>query len=80
MGAGGVEGKAAALLSGIWLPRGRSGKESTCQAGDADLIPRFRRPPGGGNGNPLQYSGLKIPWTEEPSGLKSMGHKRVGHH
>ena len=21
----------------------------------------------------------KIPWTEEPGGLQSMGHKRVGH-
>ena len=28
-----------------------------------------------GNGNPLQYSCLGIPWTEEPGGLQSMGHK-----
>ena len=26
--------------------------------GDVGLIPRLRRPPGGGNGNPLQYSCL----------------------
>ena len=32
-----------------------------------------------GNGNPLQYSCWKIPWTEEPSGLQSMGSQRVGH-
>ena len=32
-----------------------------------------------GNGNPLQYSCLKIPWTEEPGRLLSMGSHRVGH-
>ena len=32
-----------------------------------------------GNGNPLQYSCLENPGTEEPSGLPSMGSHRVGH-
>ena len=33
-----------------------------------------------GNGTPLQYSCLeKIPWTEEPGRLQSMGSLRVGH-
>ena len=32
-----------------------------------------------GNGNPLQYSCLNIPWTEEPGRLQSMGWLRVGH-
>ena len=27
------------------------------------------RSPGEENGNPLQYSAWKIPWTEEPGGL-----------
>ena len=31
-----------------------------------------------GNGNPLQYSCLEIPWTEEPGRLQSMGSLRVG--
>ena len=35
--------------------------ESTCNAGDAGLIPRLGRSPGEGNGNPLQYSGLGNP-------------------
>ena len=35
-------------------------------AGDTGLIPESRRSPGGGNGNPLQYSAWKIPWTEGP--------------
>ena len=33
---------------------------------------------GGGNGNPCQYLAWKIPWTEEPGGLQSMGSRRVG--
>ena len=38
-------------------------------------------PPGGGNGNPLHYSSLEIPGTEEPGRLQSgdKGSKRVGH-
>ena len=35
--------------------------------------------PGEGNGTLLQYSCLGNPWTEEPGGLQSRGHKRVGH-
>ena len=43
-------------------------------AGDAGSIPGLGRSPGGGNGNPLQYSCLeKTPWTEEAGGLQSMG-------
>ena len=33
--------------------------------------------PGEGDGTPLQYSCLKIPWTQEPGGLQSMGSQRV---
>ena len=54
----------------IWsFPDSSAGKESTCNAGDAgDLcsVPRLGRSPGGGNGNPLQYSCLEISWPEEP--------------
>ena len=35
--------------------------------------------PGEGIGNPLQYFAWRIPWTEEPGGLQSMGSQRVGH-
>ena len=39
-------------------------------AGDTGLIPRLGRFPGGGNGNPFQYSWPgKIPWTEEAGRL-----------
>ena len=36
-------------------------KESTCNAGDPGSIPGSGRSPGGGNGNPLQYSCLGNP-------------------
>ena len=35
-------------------------------AGDVGLIPGVGRFPRGGNGNPLQYSCLRILWTEQP--------------
>ena len=38
---------------------GSDGKEFACDAGDLGLIPRSGRSPGGGNGNPLQYSWLE---------------------
>ena len=52
---------------------GSEGKVSACKAGDLGLIPGLGRSPGEGNGNPLQYSCLKIPWTEKPGRLQSMG-------
>ena len=39
-------------------PHWLSGKESSCNAADAGLIPEWRRPSAEGNGNPLQYSCL----------------------
>jgi len=35
------------------------GKESACNAGNSDSIPGLGRSPGGGHGNPFQYSYLK---------------------
>ena len=35
------------------FPSDSEGKESVCQAGDLNLIPRSGRPPGEGNGYPL---------------------------
>ena len=36
-------------------------KESACNEGDLGSIPGLGRSPGGGNGNPLQYSYLENP-------------------
>ena len=40
---------------------GSAGKESACNAGDLGSVPRWGRSPGGGHGNPLQYSCLENP-------------------
>ena len=42
-------------------------------AGDLGL----GRSPGEENGNPIQYSFWRIPWTEESGGLQTMGLDRV---
>ena len=54
-------------------------KSLPANAGDVGLILGSGRSPGEGNGNPLQYSCLENPWTEEPGGLLSMESQRVGH-
>ena len=43
------------------LPFGSDGKESACNAGEPGLIPVSGRPPGEGNGYPLQHSSLENP-------------------
>ena len=37
------------------------------------------RSPGEGNGTHSSILAWRIPWTEEPGGLQSMGLQRVGH-
>ena len=44
---------------------------------DTSLIPVSGRSPGGGHSNALQYSCLRIPWTEESGGTQSMALHRV---
>ena len=43
------------------FPDGSDSKEYACGAGDLGLIPGSGRSPGGGHGNPLQYSCLENP-------------------
>ena len=45
----------------LGFPCGSVSKESACNAGELGLIPGLGRSPGGGNGNPLQYSCLVNP-------------------
>ena len=57
-----------------WL----SGKESACNARDLDLIPGLGRSPGGGNGNPLQYSCLENPHVQRSlAGYSPWGRKEL---
>ena len=53
-------------------PGGSDGKELACNAGDPDSVPGSGKPPGEGNGYPLQYSCLENSVDREPCGLLSM--------
>ena len=55
------------------FPQSSVSRESACNAGDLGSIPRSRRSPGEGNGNPLQYSCLENPMDRGAGGLQSMG-------
>ena len=59
-----------------------SGRKSICSAGgirDMSLIPGLGRSPGEENATHSSILAWKIPWSEEPGELQSMGSKRVRH-
>ena len=69
-------------INEVGLPQGLVDKESTCNAGDTgdtDSILGSGRSPGEANSNHSSTLAWKIPWTEEPGRLQSMGSRRVGH-
>ena len=54
-------------------------KNPRANAGDMDSIPGSGRFPGGGNGNPLQYSCLEnLHGQRELMDYSPWGHRRVG--
>ena len=58
------------------FPNGPDDKESACNAGnmgDTGLIPGLGRSPGGGHATHSSILAWKIPQTEEPGRLQSMG-------
>ena len=55
------------LHSDQGFPGSSEGKETTCNAGDLGSIHGLGRSPGGGHGNPLQFSCL-----ENPHGQRSL--------
>ena len=64
-------------FTGEGLPGGSLGNESARNARDLGSIPGSGRSPGGGHGNPLQYSCLENPWTQEPGGYSPWGRTGV---
>ena len=46
---------------------------------DAGSVPGLGRSPGGRHDNPRSILAWRIPWTEEPGRLQSIGLHRVGH-
>ena len=63
----------------LWSFSGSSaGEESACNAGDPGLIPGLGRSPGGGHGNPLQYSCLEnLHGQRSLADYSSWGHKEL---
>ena len=61
------------------LLSGPDGKESAFNAGDPGSIPGSRRSPRKGVATHSNILAWKIPWTEEPGKLQSMGFQRAGH-
>ena len=61
------------------FPGGSDSKESACNVAGLGSIPGSGRFPGGGHGNPLQYSCLENSLTEEPGDLQAIGLPRAGH-
>ena len=60
----------------LGFPGGSDGKESAYSGGDLDLMPGLGRSPGGGYGNPLQYSGLENPHGQKSrAAYSAWGHK-----
>ena len=58
---------------------GSDGKESTCNAGDLGSTPGLGRSLEEGMATHSSALAWRIPWTEEPGELQSMGSKRVRH-
>ena len=70
--------KFSAFITG--LPGGSDSKESACSAcsaGDLGSIPGSRRPLEKGMATYTSILAWKIPWTEKPGGLQSMGGKEL---
>ena len=58
---------------------GSDGKESTCNAGDLGLIAGWQDSLEEGMATHFSILAWRIPWTEEPGGLQSIGSQRVRH-
>ena len=61
------------------FPGGSDGKESACNVEDLGSICGLGRALEEGMATHSSILAWRIPWTEEPGGLQSMGSHRVGH-
>ena len=60
----------------LGFPGGSDGEESACSTGDLGLIPVSGRSPRVGMATHSSIRAWRIPWTEEPGGLLSMGSQK----
>ena len=64
----------------LGFPGGSDGKESICNVGDLGSIPSQEDPIEKGMAtHSTSILAWRIPWTEEPDRLQSMGSQRLGH-
>ena len=63
----------------LGFPGGSDSKESSRNAGDLGSIRGLGRSPGGGHGNPFQYSCLENPHGQRSLAAYSLSGHRVGH-
>ena len=64
-------------LVSMGFPAGLDSKESACNVGDLGSIPGQEDPLEKGMATHSSVLAWRIPWTEEPGGLQSMGLQRV---
>ena len=67
------------MLFQLDFPGGSDGKASVYDVGDPGSIPGLGRSLGEGMAIHSSTIAWKIPWTEEPGRLQSMGSQRVVH-
>ena len=67
------------VLNNLWAG-GSDGKASVYNAGDTGSSPGLGRSLEKEMAIHSRTIAWKIPWTEEPVGLQSMGSQRVGHY
>ena len=63
----------------LTFPGGSVVREFACSAGDEGSIPGSGRSPGGGQSTHFNILVWRIPWSEEPGDLQSMGSQSIGH-
>ena len=63
----------------LGFPGGLDGKIYACNSGDLGSVPGLEDPLQEGVATHSSILAWRIPWTEEPGGLPSMGSHRVGH-
>ena len=61
------------------FPGGSDSEEYACSAGDPGSVPGFGRSLEKGVATHSSILAWRIPWTEEPGGLESVGLQTVGH-
>ena len=68
-----------ALVNATWASLWLSGKDSAANAGDVGSFPGSGRSPGEAMATHSSSLAWRIPWTEEPGRLQSIGSQGVRH-